>query len=44
MDAGKDYNNFSGVADGKSSSVKFIIKTEGDLKAKLLSMRSSVQG
>lgn len=29
MDAGKDYNNFSGVADGKSSSVKFIIKTEG---------------
>ena len=26
-DAGADYNNFSGLADGKSGSVKFIVKT-----------------
>ncbi|MCR5418021.1 MAG: hypothetical protein K6E84_03820 [Lachnospiraceae bacterium] len=28
-DAGRSYHNFSGIADGKSGNVKFIIKTEG---------------
>ena len=28
-DAGRTYNSFSGIADGRKGKVKFIIKTEG---------------